>query len=340
MSINYEENINVLISIMNDWASGKITTGEIPFEKLFAIIQQVYEDKNSNGEEMALLYGRMMTTALELGCLSIVGDLLSMLASHMLIFMSDQEGDEFQLQVKLGYIDNCKRNAMHYRRHKKSIPFEGKGVVYTAITGGYDTVKEPKVVNPNWDYILFTDNPEIKSDIWQVRLIDNEENLDSTRLARKVKIMGHKYLEEYDYSIWIDGKLEIRGDLEKYVMENRKTEPILCFSHYVNDCIYQELDLCTELKKDDVELMNKQIDKYKKEGYPEHNGLVETGLLVREIHNTDVKKVMETWWNEVKNHSKRDQLSFNYALWKNDVIYDTSEIFIYLNEYVELHKHN
>lgn len=361
MATNYNDHIQTLISIMNDWTSGKITADEIPFEKLLVMIQQVYEEKSSNGEEMALLYGRMLTAALEMGSSAMISDIFSMLAKHMMIFIEDQSrtnSNEMQrrvlmveakerrmqalgLQVKLGYKDNCRRNELYYEKHpqKQYIPFQGKGVVYTAITGGYDTVKEPKVINQNWDYILFTDNPEIKSDVWEVRLIENKDNLDSTRLARKIKIMGHEYLKEYDYSIWIDGKLEIYGDLEKYVKENRKSEPLLCFSHYINDCIYQELELCTELKKDDAAVMNKQIEKYKKEGYPEHNGLVETGLLVREIHNADVIKVMEIWWNEVKNYSKRDQLSFNYALWKNDTIYDSSEIFIYSNEFVELHKH-
>ena len=361
MAINYEEHIKTLLSIMNEWTSGKIKTEDIPFEKILVMVQEMYEEKNSNGEKMALLYGRMLTSALEVGNVSIVSDVFSMLAEHMMIFISDrakvnayemqkrrlmEQVNErkltaYQLQVKLNYKDNCRRNELYYERHPKReyVPFEGKGVVYSAITGGYDTIKEPKFINPDWDYILFTDNPEIKSDIWQIRLIENEENLDATRLARKVKIMGHKYLQDYDYSIWIDGKLEIYGNLEKYIRENRKSEPLLCFGHYLHDCIYQELDLCTKLKKDDETLMNKQIEKYKKEGYPEHNGLVETGLLVREIHNADVKKVMEIWWDEVKNYSTRDQLSFNYALWKNDTIYDSSEIFIYSNEYVELYKH-
>ena len=32
---------------------------------------------------------------------------------------------------------------------------------------------------------------------------------------------------------------------------------------------------------------------------------------------SDVIKVMEDWWLELKYGSKRDQLSFNYTAWKN-----------------------
>ena len=39
--------------------------------------------------------------------------------------------------------------------------------------------------------------------------------------------------------------------------------------------------------------------------------------MVREHHNKDCIRVMETWWDEVLNNSRRDQLSFMYAVWKN-----------------------
>ena len=28
---------------------------------------------------------------------------------------------------------------------------------------------------------------------------------------------------------------------------------------------------------------------------------------------------MEKWWNQIKNFSKRDQLSFNYVVWKTGI---------------------
>ena len=114
---------------------------------------------------------------------------------------------------------------------------------------------------------------------------------------------------------------------------------MLCFNHYDNDCIYQEKKACLSLKKDVPEIMEQQMERYRLEGYPKNNGLIDSGILVRELHNEKVRKVMETWWKEILNGSRRDQLSFNYACWKNDFVYDTSELFIYGNEYVRLHNH-
>ena len=34
---------------------------------------------------------------------------------------------------------------------------------------------------------------------------------------------------------------------------------------------------------------------------------------------------METWWNEIKYNSKRDQLSFNYIAWKNNLKFNYIE---------------
>lgn len=60
------------------------------------------------------------------------------------------------------------------------------------------------------------------------------------RLARRVKILRHEYLAEYDYSIWVDGSCEIIGDLGEYIDFYKRNEPMLNFNHHGNDCIYEE----------------------------------------------------------------------------------------------------
>ena len=73
--------------------------------------------------------------------------------------------------------------------------YKKKIAVYTVIMGDYDYLKEPEFVMDNCDYICFTDNPDLKSDIWQIRY-DNNNLLDSTRWQRRHKIMVHQYLSE------------------------------------------------------------------------------------------------------------------------------------------------
>ncbi len=42
-------------------------------------------------------------------------------------------------------------------------------VVYTAIFGDYDKLRDPRERLPNVQYVCFTDNPRLKSSVWQVR---------------------------------------------------------------------------------------------------------------------------------------------------------------------------
>ncbi|MDE7222311.1 MAG: DUF616 domain-containing protein, partial [Acetatifactor sp.] len=125
----------------------------------------------------------------------------------------------------------------------------------------------------------------------------------------------------------------------EYVRKNRGKQPMLCFNHYIHDCVYLEKSLCQRLQKDDPTVMDKQMEGYRKEGYPEHNGLIDSAVLVRELKNDRVIRLMESWWQEILHASKRDQLSFNYVCWKNDFVYDSTDLFIYGNEYVKSFAH-
>ncbi len=211
-------------------------------------------------------------------------------------------------------------------------------VVYTAVTGGYDEPIIPSYVNEDFDYICFTDNPQLKSDFWTIKLME-EEDIDNIRRVRKYKILPHKYLSEYDYSIWIDTNFEITANLEDYIHKYSKENKLLAIKHEFRDCIYQEATTCINSNKDSSQVINKQMDKYKSEGYPEHNGLIASGILFRNHNDKQVMKVMQDWYNQLENYSYRDQLSFNYSCYKNNFTYDEAKIFYLKNPYFQRHDH-
>lgn len=217
---------------------------------------------------------------------------------------------------------------------KEQFSFKDKKVaVYTAVTGGYDDLIIPEVIDEDFDYICFTDNPELKSDFWDVRMMD-DINLDRVRKARIHKIQPHRFLPEYDYTFWIDGNFKPIFSLKDYVYKYFKNNQLLAIPHEARDCIYEEAIACEKLQKDDPEVMIPQMEKYKSEGYPEHNGLIASGVLFRNNKDPQVMKVMDDWTDEVLNHSRRDQLSFNYACWKNNFNYDTSDIYYFKNQFL------
>ena len=79
---------------------------------------------------------------------------------------------------------------------------KNKVVVYTAITANYDNLYEPQYKSDKFDYVCFTDNPDIKSNFWKI-IPFPRENLDSTRKARYVKIQPHLFFQDYNYSVWV-----------------------------------------------------------------------------------------------------------------------------------------
>jgi len=324
--------------------SGQIEMNEYVIDTFLQFVSTIYNNTDySNPEKDTEFKNKLYQYYSKGDTKSIIGIFYSfiMASGAILSLQYLVKNNSYIIQSKMGHMANCQKN--YYWKKSHVYPthdsFTGKGVIYSAITGNYDTVHDPLVLNPKYDYILFTNNPNIKSNIWKIVYLDNPEKLDNIRLARHVKIKGFEYLSGYDYSIWVDGKLQITGNIDDYINQNKGDMPILCMPHYINNCIFEEKEVCESLNKDNSEIMTKQIKEYSYEGYPKNFGMIDSCVLVRELHNEKLNSVMNTWWNEVNNKSYRDQLSFNYSFWKEDYIYDTANIFCYNNPYFRLFDH-
>ena len=207
------------------------------------------------------------------------------------------------------------------REREKQMKKDPKVVVYTCITGGYDNILEPTVVTPGVDYICFTDNPNMKTKTWKLVPIPNELlSYSKVKQQRGVKILAHRYLSGYDISIWVDGAVIVRGNIKEYLGTlDLKNYSVFIPEHPARKCIYKEKDACVKIKKikgDEIALADRQMKRYKDEKFPENFGLVQTNVMIRRHNDQYSKDLMEKWWSELKDYSHRDQLSFNYALWK------------------------
>lgn len=193
-----------------------------------------------------------------------------------------------------------------------------KKVIYTCITGGYDTLKDPLIIEEGWDYVCFTDSQTLTSTTWQFRVIPDElTHLDKTRQQRIIKVRPHIYLPEYDLSVWVDGNITINFQVDKLVNSITDDEhSVYLKQHPSRHCIYKELIACTKLHKDDPDLMAKQVERYKLEGFPNDYGLSENNVIIRKHKDELCIKLMDTWADEIINGSKRDQLSLFYCIWK------------------------
>lgn len=113
-------------------------------------------------------------------------------------------------------------------------------------------------------------------------------------------------------------------DLEKY--------SLIGFKHGLRKSVFAEAIECIKLKKDNKEIIEKQIEKYKKMKYKDNNGLIESTIMVRKNSDNKLKKTMKDWFNEIKNYSYRDQLSFNYVASKNKIQFNLLDMNVFDNE--------
>ncbi|SFB10776.1 glycosyltransferase domain-containing protein [Azotobacter beijerinckii] len=188
--------------------------------------------------------------------------------------------------------------------------------IYTAITAGYDNLEELtyKSTEGNIDYLAFTDC-DIHSQFWKIIPLDEKyAHLDSVRKSRKPKIVGHPVLENYDYTIWIDGNIDIIGDVNELIGLLDEHD-LVTFKHPSRNCVYEEAMACLSRKKDSTEVIKEHVEFLKRQGYPEKNGLNECNVLLRK-KTVALEQAMNAWWEIVLNRSRRDQLSFNYIALK------------------------
>ncbi|MFH1769724.1 MAG: glycosyltransferase domain-containing protein [Parcubacteria group bacterium] len=202
-----------------------------------------------------------------------------------------------------------------------------KKVIYTAIFGKYDVLHEPEFIPKGFDFVCFTDM-DLESKTWDIRKVQPVHE-DPMRSAKIYKILPHEYLPEYEYSIWADGNMLLRGDANELIDKYLNDVNIAMYDHSQTkmdsrNSVYEEGEMLFKRekegkRKDDPELIKKQLERYKQEGYKGDNGLISGMIIVRRHNALDVIDAMEAWWNEIEDNSKRDQLSFNYIAWKKNL---------------------
>ena len=199
-------------------------------------------------------------------------------------------------------------------------------VVYTSIFDKYDEIQKQNLPD-GWDWQCFSEENSLP--IYE----------DNNRNAKRFKVLPHRYLQDYEYSIFIDGNMTVRGNIDELIEKYLSDANVAFFSHNENNLdarnsAYDEAQTIFDLGeknikrspergilnyKDNPFVIQKQMERYRILRYPANDGLI-TGMVILRRHNEkDCIKTMEDWWTEIKYNSKRDQLSFNYCAWKNDL---------------------
>ena len=223
-------------------------------------------------------------------------------------------------------------------------------IIYTVITGSYDSIKQPRVIETGVEYILFTNNREIReAGVWKVVQIPSEEWPSRTArennilLSRKVKMLPHKYLPKgAEWSIYIDADMVIKRPLTE-LLNNLHSETLFaaCRHSYCKS-VQEEIEDLLVKNMVQPEQVKEQWQKYVEWGFEDNLGISENGLLIRKHNNQHVQSLMELWWSEYQQGCLRDQVSLMPCMYKEDFVpyFQFIEKNIRANEYLDMLKHN
>jgi eps11P family protein len=206
-----------------------------------------------------------------------------------------------------------------YEDIKKDIDYfsNSRIAIYTAVYGGYDACFEPRVKPDNCDYFIFTDGVVNEKDSsWRKKevVFPGFDMLSNAQKNRFVKMHPHLLFPDYDYSIYIDGNIEVVTDFTEFIQEFNEYG-VKFHIHFNRHCAYDEIDECIRQKKSSIEQLENYRKKLLEEGFPHNFGLLEAPVICRRHHLPVCKTIMERWWNEYLNDISRDQLALVYVLY-------------------------
>lgn len=208
---------------------------------------------------------------------------------------------------------NCYRRRRLLRRARTAC--------YTFVSSGYDVLLSHNHVVYDWDYICFTDDENLLKKkyigIWRIKPAIFL-NMDSKRNSGWHKTHPEICCGQYSQSVWIDANVNILSDYLEQEILSRDMD-LLVPLHYLRDCIFQEIQAVIDAGRDTTKVCLGTAKFLQDSKMPEHYGLNETNIVFRR-HNSDVVRSIDNiWWDCIMKYSKRDQLSFSYALFKNDI---------------------
>ncbi len=186
-----------------------------------------------------------------------------------------------------------------------------KIVVVTAITNDRDALKE-RQVREGAEFVAFCDRP-VPSTTWEIRPACDLFR-DPVRNAKIHKILPHLYFPDHDYSLWIDGSVELTEPAPRLV-ERYLAEHDLAFArHAVHATLADEVASCLREVRDDPAAIAEQVAHSAR--LDDAVGFPLGGVILRR-HSNEVALFNLTWWAEICRWSRRDMLSLAPALQKS-----------------------
>jgi len=203
------------------------------------------------------------------------------------------------------------------------------GVIYTALTRGYDS-------SP----IKRCDEPDI---VVEVRVapkeIDHGREGALWNREQKLKLPPKAGL----WSLYLDASLKPKAPIYEVVCSWLEKADIAFFKHPWRSCAYDEIDECVKRGKITPIEAERARAHLQLAGFPKHFGLWACGVIARRTHANPTQAVIGGAWFELVQQLPRDQIWLPFVLWRfKDAIkrVHTIDASIYNNEWLFFRRHS
>lgn len=196
--------------------------------------------------------------------------------------------------------------------------------VYTAITNNYDQLLEqPKAKDT--EFVVFTDNKDLKPvGEWQIEYIPDVDH-------KQPKILRYLHMPEYDQTLWIDANVTLKKGFED-IFDTLKDNHIATFNATLWNTVEREAQEVVNAGYEVKEKAEAVVNFLKREGYPDDR--LSTCTVILRDNDPSLSVLEHRWFNMVEKFSRRDQLTFNYVMWKCGMKQDYFEGTVYDNKYL------
>ena len=189
-----------------------------------------------------------------------------------------------------------------------------KKAIYTANIGGYDKpFSLDEKLAEGWDAFYFTDNEDVVVEGWTKVLIKPEKNRENVTLAREIKTSPHKFLPDYEVTLWVDSNFKVAKSLNSFI-ENLPDKDFITTKHPKRRCVYEEAEQPRVVLKTGRKKIAEVKEFLEKRSFPKNYGLQETNFVLRK-NNVTTQEIGNKWWLSMKlSDTYRDQLWLSYSL--------------------------
>lgn len=188
-----------------------------------------------------------------------------------------------------------------------------KLIVYTAAIGETDTVQAPAVIDPQVEYVCFSDRPCPAP----YERIAVPTEADGTPASRFYKILAsHPRLQQAEATLWHDASYRLTSALD-WARKELLWANAIAMRHPRRDRIEDEAIAIARWGHVTTTRALALVAEYRAAGFHAQE-LTSGGLIARRV-SPQMTEMNARWWAEVQRWHYRDQACLDYVAWATNV---------------------